>query len=105
MSSRLRGCPVGGAGDRVQCSAALSLTLSGRRAAGRVSAARAEVLEGALSVLSPAERSAFEALAGKILVGLMGERGAVRWTCRMCDTRACGRDSGACPVAAAACVR
>ena len=81
---------------------AVSLTPAGRRAARRLSAARGRVLEGALSPLTPTERKAFEALAAKMLVGLMREPGAVRWTCRLCDTTACGRDTGGCPVADAA---
>jgi rubrerythrin len=38
----------------------------------------------------------------RVLVGLIREPGATRWTCRLCDTTACGRDVGRCPVANAA---
>ncbi len=80
-------------------SSAVSLTDSGRRAAEQVSAARAEVLTGALAILSADERQALDLLLGKLLVGLMREPGAVRWMCRLCDLRACGRERGECPVA------
>jgi DNA-binding MarR family transcriptional regulator len=79
-------------------STAVSLTASGRRAAARVAAARAQVLDGALEVLSPAERRSLDQLIGRILVGMMREPGATRWMCRLCDLHACGRDTGDCPV-------
>jgi hypothetical protein len=60
------------------------------------------VLEGALAALSPAERQTFDRLVGRILVGLMREPGATRWTCRLCDTVACGRYTGDCPIGRAA---
>jgi hypothetical protein len=68
----------------------------------RLSAARGDVLARALSVLSPAERTTLDRLVGKVLVGMMREPGATRWTCRLCDTVACGRDVGECPIAVAA---
>jgi DNA-binding MarR family transcriptional regulator len=80
----------------------LRLTAAGRRAAERVSAARAEVLQDALSVLDPGEREVFDELASRVLVGLMRGPGAVRWMCRLCDMSACGREEGRCPVANAA---
>jgi DNA-binding MarR family transcriptional regulator len=83
-------------------SISVRLTASGRRAAERVSAARAAVLEDALSDLSPAERHTLDQLVSRLLVGLIREPGATRWTCRLCDTTACGRDAGRCPVANAA---
>ena len=83
-------------------SVAVALTASGRRVAARVSAARAEVLEDALEVLSPSERDAFERTLARVLPGLIRGPGAVRWMCRLCDMTACGRDQGRCPVAAAA---
>jgi DNA-binding MarR family transcriptional regulator len=83
-------------------SVSVTLTGSGRAAAERVAAARADVLERALGVLSPAERRAFEALAGKILVGMMRGPGAVRWICRLCDTGVCRGAEGGCPVGNAA---
>src|SRR5262245_28250011 len=66
-------------------STAIVLTEEGRRAAGQVSAARAEVLERSLAVLSADERATFERLAGKVLVGMMRGPGATRWMCRLCD--------------------
>jgi DNA-binding MarR family transcriptional regulator len=83
-------------------SVSLRLTASGRRAAEHVSAARAAVLEDALSRLAPAERTAFDELLSRIVVGLIRGPGATRWMCRLCDTTACGRQHGNCPVANAA---
>jgi DNA-binding MarR family transcriptional regulator len=83
-------------------SVSLALTPSGRRAAARVTAARGEVLEDVLAVLSPDERDAFELMLARVLPGLIRGPGAVRWMCRLCDMRACGRDEGRCPVANAA---
>jgi DNA-binding MarR family transcriptional regulator len=80
-------------------STSVTLTAPGRRAAQRISTARADVLNDSLGVLSAAERQEFEALMGKVLAGLIRGPGAVRWLCRMCDTTACGRDEGQCPVA------
>lgn len=83
-------------------STALRLTPTGRAAAIRVAAGRGEVLSAALAPLSAEEREMFAALAGRILAGMVRPPGAVRWTCRLCDTLACGRDAGRCPVANAA---
>src|SRR5215211_5202015 len=83
-------------------SVSLRLTASGRRAAERVSAARSEVLQDALSVLDPGEREAFDELVSRVLVGLIRGPRAVRWMCRLCDMSACGREEGRCPVANAA---
>ena len=83
-------------------SVSLRLTASGRRAAERVSAARAEVLQSALAGLAPRERKALDELAGRVLAGLIRGPGATRWMCRLCDTTACGRQDGKCPVANAA---
>jgi DNA-binding MarR family transcriptional regulator len=83
-------------------SVSIRLTAAGRRAAERVSGARAKVLQDALSVLAPAERSALEEAVSRVLVGLIRGPGAVRWMCRLCDTGACGREAGRCPVANAA---
>ena len=75
------------------------LTPTGRRAARRVASARAEVLESALAALDSAERETLDELIGKLLVGMIRARGATRWMCRLCDTGACGRERGECPVA------
>jgi DNA-binding MarR family transcriptional regulator len=83
-------------------STVVSLTPAGRRAARRVAAARAAVLDGALGALEPAERDALDGLVAKLLAGLVRGPGAVRWMCRLCDVHACGRDAGRCPAANAA---
>jgi DNA-binding MarR family transcriptional regulator len=83
-------------------SVSLRLTAAGRRAAQRVSAARADVLAGALSDLTPGERETLEQILSRVLVGLIRGPGAVRWMCRLCDTTACRREAGGCPVANAA---
>src|SRR5919108_2868275 len=51
-------------------SVSLRLTASGRRAAERVSTARAEVLEAALSGLAPSDRRVLDAGVSCIFVGL-----------------------------------
>ena len=81
---------------------ATALTAAGRRRAQAVTRARQELMEGALEALTPAERSQFGELAGKILAGLVRPPGATRWTCRLCDLVACGRPQGRCPVYEAA---
>ena len=85
----------------------IALTAAGRRAARRVTAARAAVLEDALGDLSPAERADLDRLAGRVLervvrTKLAREAESTRWICRLCDTGACGRAEGRCPAAAAA---
>jgi DNA-binding MarR family transcriptional regulator len=80
----------------------VALTASGRRAAIRVTDSRRGVLSVALGALSDREREQFGRLAGKVLGGLIRGPGATKWTCRLCDTTACGRDEGRCPVATAA---
>lgn len=80
-------------------STALTLTASGRAAAKRVAAARAEVLNGVLAPLSQPERAVLEDVLGKVLVGLMRPPGATRWNCRQCDTITCrGMSQDGCPV-------
>jgi len=81
---------------------AIVLTPAGRQAARKVARSRADVLEEALAPLRRSEREALDAAVSKILVSLMREPGAVRWTCRLCDTQTCGRYAGACPVGNAA---
>jgi DNA-binding MarR family transcriptional regulator len=79
-------------------STAVTLTGAGRAAAGRVAAARAEVLLAALAGLSAAERASLRELLSKVLAGLIRGPGAVRWMCRLCDTGACRGAAGGCPV-------
>jgi DNA-binding MarR family transcriptional regulator len=83
-------------------STAIALTEAGRVAAEEVCRARADVLDRATAVLSPAERADFDRLIGKILVGMMRGPGAVRWICRLCDTGICRGSPGGCPVGNAA---
>jgi DNA-binding MarR family transcriptional regulator len=78
-------------------STSISLTAAGRRAAERVAAARAKVLEHALRSLSDEERQTLEELHSKLLVGLMRDPSATHWMCRMCHTAVCRADAG-CPV-------
>ncbi|MGB8650325.1 MAG: MarR family transcriptional regulator [Mycobacteriales bacterium] len=80
----------------------VTLTAHGRRTARRVGRSRARVLDSALGTLTPAERATLDRLTGKVLAGLVRAPGATRWTCRLCDTTACGRDDDRCPVANAA---
>jgi DNA-binding MarR family transcriptional regulator len=85
----------------------VSLTAAGRRAATRVTSERAGELQAALAVLTSDEQEQLADLAGRVLAGLGrdgagGADGSVeRWTCRLCDTTACGRLRGRCPVAGA----
>lgn len=79
-------------------SVAVSLTEAGLGAATDVTEARLEVLARALAPLDEDERRAFGTLVGRILVGMMRKPGATRWTCRLCDTGACGRYTGGCPI-------
>jgi DNA-binding MarR family transcriptional regulator len=99
LVQRDSGTDAGGTDARVT---RLRLTARGRRAAARVTAARAGVLDQALQSLTPDERVQFGQLAGRVLAGMVRPPGAVRWTCRLCDTGACGRAEGRCPVATAA---
>jgi MarR family transcriptional repressor of emrRAB len=90
-----------GAGDDARATL-LSLTPAGRRAAQRIVAARATVLVDALSVLSRSERQELEDLLSRVIVRFVrgpDERPAVAaWMCRLCDTSACGHDTGECQV-------
>ncbi len=88
-------------------SRSIALTRKGQRAATRVSAARADVLTGALAGLSTVEREQLHGLLGRVLGALVTEKvttapGEGGWTCRLCDTVACGRPAGQCPAANAA---
>jgi DNA-binding MarR family transcriptional regulator len=79
----------------------VALTPAGRRTGQRVAAARRAFLRDALAALSPDDRRVFGQLAGRVLAGMVRPPGATRWTCRLCDTGACGRPEGECPVASA----
>jgi DNA-binding MarR family transcriptional regulator len=75
----------------------VALTAAGHRAARKVRHARAGILEASLAPLSGIELEQLDALLAKTLRGLKRGPGATRWTCRLCDTKACGRDQGRCP--------
>jgi DNA-binding MarR family transcriptional regulator len=83
-------------------STTVRLTRSGRAAARRVAAARASVLGRAVAELSAGERRTLDDLLSRLLPEQIRGPGARRWMCRLCDTGACGRDRGLCPVANAA---
>jgi hypothetical protein len=57
------------------------------------------VLQQVLGDLTPAERETLDGLLSRVLPGLIRGPGATRWMCRFCDTVACGREQGRCPVA------
>lgn len=78
--------------------AAVSLTARGRRAARQLTKARIGLLREVVATLAPAEQDVLADLVGRMLVGLMREPGATRWTCRLCDLGACGRAEGHCPL-------
>lgn len=77
---------------------AVILTDAGRELADQVTTARAAVLAAALAPLGAQDRAALDRIAGTLLVALMRESGATRWICRLCDTSACGRYTGDCPI-------
>ena len=79
-------------------STSVNLPPSGRRAAEQVEAVRLRVLEEVLDPLTVGERQTLADLIGRVLVGMMREPGAIRWTCRLCDLSACGRPNGYCPI-------
>jgi DNA-binding MarR family transcriptional regulator len=89
-------------GGRDGRSTTVRLTRSGRAAARRVVAARAAVLDRAVAELSAEERRTLDGLLSKLLPEQIRGPGAQRWMCRLCNTAACGRDRGQCPVANAA---
>jgi DNA-binding MarR family transcriptional regulator len=83
-------------------SRSVNLTRSGQQVAARVAKARAQVLDGILAEFSERDRRVLDELISRLLVQLIRGPGARRWMCRLCDTRACGREAGECPVANAA---
>jgi DNA-binding MarR family transcriptional regulator len=89
----------GGADGR---STRVHLTRTGRRAARQVTAARAQVLDHALTALSTEERQVLDRLLSRLLVGMMRGPDARRFMCRLCNARACGHAEGRCPVRNAA---
>ncbi|MFN0281167.1 MAG: MarR family transcriptional regulator [Kineosporiaceae bacterium] len=81
---------------------AVTLTAAGRRAAARVTAARAGYLEGLLARLTDDDRRLLHTLLGKVLASVVEGKDSGPWICRLCDLRSCGRSVGACPTADAA---
>lgn len=80
----------------------ISLSSDGQGLAHAVAEARRRALLNALAPLSAEDRHTLDRLLGVVLAGLIREPGARRWICRLCDTAACGRPAGRCPVAAEA---
>jgi MarR family transcriptional regulator, negative regulator of the multidrug operon emrRAB len=76
----------------------LRLDAKGRRTARAVLAARAAVLEEALSALGPDDMRAFERVACRLLAALTPNVAIADHICRLCDDRAC--PSVTCPVEA-----
>jgi DNA-binding MarR family transcriptional regulator len=89
-------------GDTDGRATVVGLTEAGHRRAAKVTRGRFDVLGQAIGALTPDEQEEFGRLAGKVLAGMIRPPGARRWTCRLCDTGACGRPGGRCPVAQAA---
>ena len=85
-----------------QRSVALLLTPEGRRAARRVLAQREAAVEAALAGLPAGDRAALVRAAEQVLPHLLDRRDDEFRICRLCDTDACGRPRGRCPVQAAA---
>ncbi len=83
-------------------SRSIRLTAAGRRAAAKVTEARAAVLSRALGGLTASERETLHGLLGRVLAGMVWRKDGGAWICRMCDLRACGHEEGRCPVANAA---
>lgn len=77
---------------------AVTLTAAGTAAATAVSAARRAVLDAALAGLRPEDLTILDRILGELAVGMMRGPGATRWICRLCDTGACGRYRGSCPI-------
>jgi DNA-binding MarR family transcriptional regulator len=85
-------------------SRSVALTTKGQRAAAKVSAERAALLNGALEELSRQERETLHALMAKLIDPFVRGNldrgpGVAGWICRLCDTAACGRAEGGCPTA------
>jgi DNA-binding MarR family transcriptional regulator len=83
-------------------SRSVSLTARGRRAAARVSAARAATLTGALAGLSAKERATLGGLLDRVMANVVRAKDGGAWICRLCDLTACERADGHCPAANAA---
>jgi DNA-binding MarR family transcriptional regulator len=80
-------------------STSLYLTPAGRRVARRTLARREAAIESVLAGLPRPDRAALARVAEAVLADLAATAGAARTICRFCDTDACGRRRGTCPVA------
>jgi MarR family transcriptional repressor of emrRAB len=81
-----------------QRSVALRLTPEGRRAARRVLASREAVVEAALAGLPAEDRATLVRIVEHLLPNLVDEPADELRVCRLCDSDACGRPRGNCPV-------
>lgn len=77
---------------------AISLTAAGETSAIGIGRARLDVLDGALAALDDHDCAELDRIAGRLLVAMMRGPDATRWVCRLCDTDACGRYRGQCPI-------
>lgn len=77
---------------------AVVATGKGVKIASSIQGARMQALDELLEPLSNGERAELARLHAKVLAGLASS-GARRGTiCRLCDSQACGHDTGQCPV-------
>ncbi len=80
----------------------VTLTGSGRRAARRVLAARADALDAVLGQLSAEHVKALARVAEELLFAESLDRATARRICRLCDAVGCGHLDGRCPSTAGA---
>ncbi len=78
------------------------LTASGERLADEITAARLAALDGLTAGLTATEQRTLADLLGRVLAAVVDTKNEGAWTCRLCDTSACGRSEGLCPAANAA---
>jgi DNA-binding MarR family transcriptional regulator len=78
------------------------LTASGERLADEITAARLAALDGLTAGLTETEQRTLVDLLGRVLANVVDTKNEGAWTCRLCDTLACGRRDGLCPAANAA---
>jgi len=83
----------------------VALTPAGRRAAVRVTTARAGYLHRLVGSLSPPERRTLHALLGKLMAAAVDAKDGGPWICRLCHLGDCGRAEGHCPAANAAAIK
>jgi DNA-binding MarR family transcriptional regulator len=89
-----------GADGRVS---SIAMTAKGRRAAARISDARARVLAEIVAALDSEQRARLAPLIDALLVALVEPSAAGPAMCRLCATEACGAPRGhPCPVTIAA---